>query len=188
MRGGAFLATGNAPGWVKARGTQRTDSTDAHAVIGNIPLVVGVLSAPTCWITSSAWKRSVGGRVRPKTWAAVRLMTNSNVVGCSTGSSVGFSPLQDIVHIHGNASKVPGHARPAGHEPTGVDKFPLGVEGGQPLVGRERRDKKAESENQPDSAATQGSFLNLRTCGNILRAKGPGRKSNECDQNPWPVG
>src|SRR5262245_44321690 len=29
-------------------------------------------------ITSSAWKRSVGGMMRPSTWAVLRLMTSSN--------------------------------------------------------------------------------------------------------------
>src|SRR5712691_5588505 len=35
-------------------------------------------------ITSSAWKSSVGGIVKPRAWAVLRLMTNSNLVGCST--------------------------------------------------------------------------------------------------------
>jgi hypothetical protein len=45
-------------------------------------------------ITSSAWKRSVGGSVRPKAWAVFRLMTSSKVVGCSTGRSAGLAPLR----------------------------------------------------------------------------------------------
>src|SRR6267378_1323912 len=45
-------------------------------------------------ITSSAWKRMDGGRVRPRAWAVLRLMTSSNFVGCSTGNSVGLVPFR----------------------------------------------------------------------------------------------
>jgi hypothetical protein len=44
------------------------------------------------WITSVAWKRSVGGMVRPRAWAVLRLITSSNVMGCSTGRSAGLAP------------------------------------------------------------------------------------------------
>jgi hypothetical protein len=46
------------------------------------------------WITSSAWKSSVGGMVRPSACAVLRLMTSSNLVGCSTGRSAGLAPLK----------------------------------------------------------------------------------------------
>ena len=36
-------------------------------------------------ITSSARARIDGGMLRPSAFAVLRLMTNSNVVGCSTG-------------------------------------------------------------------------------------------------------
>jgi hypothetical protein len=45
-------------------------------------------------ITSVAWKRSVGGMVRPSTRAVLRLMTSSNVMGCSTGRSAALVPLR----------------------------------------------------------------------------------------------
>ena len=45
-------------------------------------------------ITSSAWKRIVGGMVRPSTLAVLRLMTSANRMGCSTGRSAGFAPLR----------------------------------------------------------------------------------------------
>jgi len=46
------------------------------------------------WRTSSAWKRSVGGIVRPSAWAVFRLITNANRVGRSTGRSAGFAPFK----------------------------------------------------------------------------------------------
>ena len=45
-------------------------------------------------ITSSAVASSVGGTVRPNALAVFRLMTNSNLVGCTTGRSPGLSPLR----------------------------------------------------------------------------------------------
>ncbi len=45
-------------------------------------------------ITSSASARSVGGIVRPSAFAVLRLMTNSNLDGWTTGKSAGFSPLR----------------------------------------------------------------------------------------------
>src|SRR5262249_547306 len=48
--------------------------------------------APSHSITSSARASSVGGTVRPSTLAVVKLMTRSNLVGCSTGMSAGLAP------------------------------------------------------------------------------------------------
>jgi hypothetical protein len=43
-------------------------------------------------ITTSARPSSVGGIVRPIAFAVLRLIANSNVVGCSIGISLGFAP------------------------------------------------------------------------------------------------
>src|SRR3954468_10956725 len=45
-------------------------------------------------ITSSATFSTLAGTVRPNVLAVFRLMTNSNLVGCNTGRSAGFSPLR----------------------------------------------------------------------------------------------
>src|SRR5262249_53752446 len=45
-------------------------------------------------ITSSAIANSPGGMVRPSALAVCRLMTNSNLVDCITGSSAGLTPLR----------------------------------------------------------------------------------------------
>src|SRR5262245_51299662 len=45
-------------------------------------------------ITSSARAMSVGGTLRPRLLAVERLMDSTNLVGCITGSSEGFSPLR----------------------------------------------------------------------------------------------
>jgi hypothetical protein len=44
-------------------------------------------------MTWSARSSSDWGIVRPSALAVLRLITNSNLVGCSTGRSVGFAPL-----------------------------------------------------------------------------------------------
>src|SRR5262249_1062848 len=48
--------------------------------------------APFHSITSSARASNMGGMVRPSALAVIKLMTRSNLVGCSTGKSAGFAP------------------------------------------------------------------------------------------------
>ena len=55
---------------------------------------VGRLGLGAHWITSSARNSSDGGIVRPRALAVLRLMTSSNLVGCSTGKSAGLAPLR----------------------------------------------------------------------------------------------
>ena len=45
-------------------------------------------------ITSSARVIKIGGTVRPIALAALRLITNSNLVGCMTGKSEGLAPFR----------------------------------------------------------------------------------------------
>jgi hypothetical protein len=46
------------------------------------------------WITSSARSSNEGGIVSPSAFAVFRLITNSNLVGCSIGRSPGLAPLR----------------------------------------------------------------------------------------------
>src|SRR5262245_48664751 len=50
--------------------------------------------APLHSITSSAVESSVRGTARPSILAVQALMTNSNLVDCTTGKSAGFAPLR----------------------------------------------------------------------------------------------
>ena len=52
--------------------------------------------ASAYWTTSVAWKRTVGGMVSPRALAVLRLMTNSNFVGCSMGRSAGLAPCRSL--------------------------------------------------------------------------------------------
>src|SRR5262249_125355 len=47
-------------------------------------------------ITSSARASSAGGISSPSARAVTRLMTNSNLVGCTTGRSAGLAPLRTL--------------------------------------------------------------------------------------------
>src|SRR5262249_29770605 len=47
-------------------------------------------------ITSSAMASSVCGTSRPSAFAALRLIANSNLVGCTTGRSAGRAPLSTL--------------------------------------------------------------------------------------------
>jgi hypothetical protein len=68
--------------------------TELNGFICNIHLAVAASGLAAYRITSSAWKRRVGGMVRPSASAVLRLMTSSNVVGCSTGRSAGLAPFR----------------------------------------------------------------------------------------------
>ena len=66
---------------------------------GKISLSEGVAigagsPSPAHSMTWSARASSAGGIVNPRALAVLRLMTNSNLVGCSIGSSPGFAPLR----------------------------------------------------------------------------------------------
>jgi hypothetical protein len=54
------------------------------------------LSSPNHSITSSARASKLGGTVRPSAFAVLRLMTKSNLVGCSTGMSAGLVPRSTL--------------------------------------------------------------------------------------------
>src|SRR5262249_26435062 len=48
------------------------------------------------WMTSSARASTAGGMVRPRALAVLRLMTSSNLVGCSMGRSAALAPLRSL--------------------------------------------------------------------------------------------
>src|SRR5262249_54313293 len=50
--------------------------------------------APFHSITSAAVASSIGGTSRPSALAVLRLMTSSNLIGCTTGRSAGLAPLR----------------------------------------------------------------------------------------------
>ena len=91
------------PLWVKSRHSAATFVMSAlppKADIGStcqdvrfVPKADILHCGRDCYsITSSARASSVGGISRPSALAVVRLMTRSNLVGCSTGISPGFVP------------------------------------------------------------------------------------------------
>src|SRR5438874_13329280 len=49
--------------------------------------------APFHSMTSSAMASTPGAKVRPSAAAVFKLITSSNLVGCSTGKSAGLTPL-----------------------------------------------------------------------------------------------
>src|SRR5262249_35654072 len=80
-----------AHGWPKG-GPAR--STEALRADGS-----RTLATRAYWITSSAVASSVSGMVRPRALAVLRLMANSNLVGCRPGRSAGLAPLRIVAGI-----------------------------------------------------------------------------------------
>ena len=53
-------------------------------------------------ITPSARASSVDGTVMPRAFAALKLTTSSNLVGCIIGKVGGLSASEDLVHVKSN--------------------------------------------------------------------------------------
>ena len=73
------------------------------------------------------------GIVRPICFAALRLMMNSNFVGCSHRQIGGFGSFQDLVHVNSRAPVEVSVVRPVVHEAAGIDKLLLWVNSRQPV-------------------------------------------------------
>ena len=69
---------------------KRTNSRECSAC----PLSANTGNDKAYSITSSARPSSIGGTSRPIAFAALRLITSSNLVGCSTANSPGLAPLR----------------------------------------------------------------------------------------------
>ena len=76
-------------------------------------------------MTLSALASTFGGIVRPIWFAVLRLITSSNLVGCSHRQISSLGSLQDSVHVISDAAVAVREVRPVGHQPTGIYKFPL---------------------------------------------------------------
>src|SRR5215831_21386876 len=90
----------------------------------------------------SAWSRSVCGMVSPNVLAVLRLITNSNVVGCSTGRSAGLA-LQDLVDEHGDALLGVPRVLLVGHQATLLGEGAGGRHRRYSALGREAQDRRA---------------------------------------------
>src|SRR5262249_52873623 len=98
---GTSLLWPRSPGKHRAEATRETRSCSALSIgaekaqrIRLLPEELTALVEHGYSITWSALSSSVCGIVRPSTFAVLRLMTNSNFVGCSTGRSAGLAPLR----------------------------------------------------------------------------------------------
>src|SRR5262249_49433283 len=99
---GTYVSLDPHLGWQAAQSyVERSDVfalIPGHRVLANCP--VGALPSsvmnprPLHSITSSARASRVGGTSMPSARAVCRLITNSNLVGCTTGKSAGFAPLR----------------------------------------------------------------------------------------------
>src|SRR5689334_12031521 len=72
-----------------------------HSIARSVPFILKIdraqgagLRTETYCMTSSALRRSDCGTVRPTSFAVLRLTESSNLVGCSTGRSLGGTPLR----------------------------------------------------------------------------------------------
>ena len=83
-------------------------------------------------ITSSACARTVGGTEMPSARAVVRLITRSNLVGCSTGMSAGLVPRKILSIMSAERLKRSTKFEPSDVEAADVEPFARGEHGRQP--------------------------------------------------------
>jgi hypothetical protein len=81
----ASTSYGHATASVEDRGVPNPDSCTA---------ATGVHELMLHSMTSSVMASTPGGRVKPSALAVFRLMIKSNLESCTTGRSIGFSPLR----------------------------------------------------------------------------------------------
>jgi len=79
-------------GWTTDIRSNSDSGGKADIARGQIRAITG--SGPPHSITSSARTRSIAGTSMPRALAVLRLITSSNLVGCSTGNSAGLEPLR----------------------------------------------------------------------------------------------
>src|SRR5262245_54052054 len=96
-------------------------------------------------INSSARNRNGSGIIRPSALAVVKLMTRSNLVGCSTGMSAGFAP-QNLVDMIGRAPPLVRPVWSIRHQTACFDVLPKRVHRRQSRAERQRVDAKAMDE------------------------------------------
>src|SRR6478672_10296861 len=86
----------------------------------------------------SARIRTVGGIVKFKALAVLRLTTSSNLVGCSTGMSTGFPPLEDEVNNLRAAPPLRAMVGAVGHKAACLRELAVTVDSRQTQAGDDR--------------------------------------------------
>ena len=91
------------------------------------------------WLTESPRPRGSSsdcGIARPMAFAVFRLITRSNLVGCSTGRSAGFAPLRILSTNNAARRQYIVEIRGVRHQPAGFDIAPQRIHGGEPIGSR----------------------------------------------------
>src|SRR5438046_10521849 len=107
--------------------------------------------------------------VRPRSLAVFRLITSSNLLGCSMGRSPGLAPLENLVHVGRGAPKQIRLVRSIGDKAPGIDKLPRCVHCRQPVLGRQVHEASMLSE---EHGAWQHSQSTRARAGHVR--EGPG--------------
>src|SRR5262249_42467902 len=114
------------------------------------------LAAGAHSITSSARGSSGGGTSGPSAWGGCMLITNSNLVGCTTGRAAGPWPLRGLPGVGADLTT---HVHTIGrvaHQPTGFDSLASGIARGNPITRRERRKLDAPARKERVASDVQG--------------------------------
>jgi hypothetical protein len=93
--------------------------------------------APLISMTSSASASRLAGMVSPSALAVLRLITSSNLVGCSTGGSAGLSPLRTRARVQAGLPTCLGNASTIAHQSTGFRGLTQVITRGKSILDRQ---------------------------------------------------
>src|SRR5271166_776680 len=119
-------------------------------------------------ITSSASNCTALGTSMPSARAVCRLMTNSNVVDCTTGRSAGFVPFEDLTGVDANLVIHVQKIGPIARQSTDFDMLATGIDRGNPMARCQRRKLDAPTAVEPVRGDEEG-------IGTVAREGGTGR-------------
>ena len=111
--------------------------------------------------------------VRPSAFAAFRLTTSSNFVGCSTGRSAGLAPFRILSTKTAAAPPDLVDVRAIGDQPAGLDILPELVHGGEPAPGGQLRESPGlrEEERGREHEESAGAGVSRRSEGPLDLAR-----------------
>jgi len=101
-------------------------------------------------MTSSARASRLAGMVSPRALAVLRLITSSNLIGCSTGGSAGLSPLRTRARVQAGLPTCLGNASTIAHQTTGFRGLMQVITRGKSMLDRQCGELIALTEERTD--------------------------------------
>ncbi len=117
-------------------------------------------------MTSSARPSSIGGISSPSALAVLRLITNSNLTGNCTGSSLGLRAHEDAVGVVRCAPEIIDQVIPIGEQATELNEETERIDGWKAVAYRQCCNLRAMGAREGIRQHDQAAIWRVRKCGN----------------------